>query len=97
MDQQREIEQIAYELYLQRGGKPGDPVADWFLAERIYVERQTQVGSLEMGVDVVEEVEVAPKKVARKKADTAKTVAPKAEKTVKAPTIRAKKTTKKSE
>ena len=91
MDQQREIEQIAYELYLQRGGTPGDPVADWFLAERIYVERQLQTLTPE------EVVEVAPKKVTKKKADTAKTAAPKAEKTVKATTTRTKKATKKAE
>ena len=91
MDQQREIEQIAYELYLERGGRPGDPVADWLTAERIYIERLTQVSLPETTA------EVAPKKVTRKKADTAKTAAPKVEKTVKAPTTRAKKTTKKAE
>jgi len=34
-----EIAKIAYELYLQRGGQPGDPVNDWLTAERIYIER----------------------------------------------------------
>ena len=24
----------AYEIYLRRGGRPGDPVEDWFTAER---------------------------------------------------------------
>jgi hypothetical protein len=91
MDQQREIEQIAYELYLERGGRPGDPVADWLTAERIYIERQTQASLVEAVV------EVSPKKATRKKADTAKTAAPKAEQTVKAPTTRAKKATKKAE
>ncbi len=30
----REIEQRAYYIYLQRGGRGGDPVADWLRAER---------------------------------------------------------------
>ncbi len=30
----REIERRAYFIYLQRGGAPGDPVADWLQAER---------------------------------------------------------------
>lgn len=41
MNQQNEIAQIAYELYLKRGGRPGDPVQDWITAERIYAERKS--------------------------------------------------------
>ena len=29
----------AYELYRERGGQPGDAMADWLQAEREYVER----------------------------------------------------------
>jgi hypothetical protein len=29
----------AYELYIERGGQPGDRVADWLEAEREYYER----------------------------------------------------------
>lgn len=39
MDNNQEIAKIAYELYLLRGGEPGDPVSDWVTAERIYAER----------------------------------------------------------
>ena len=39
MNQQNEIAKIAYELYLMRNGAPGDPVADWLMAERIFAER----------------------------------------------------------
>src|SRR5262245_53410502 len=39
MDQHQEIARIAYELFLMRGGIPGDPVADWVTAERLFAER----------------------------------------------------------
>lgn len=42
MQNQQEIAKIAYELYLTRGGAPGDPVADWVTAERIYAEKMAQ-------------------------------------------------------
>ena len=95
MDQQREIEQIAYELYLKRGGTPGDPAADWFTAERIYIERQLQGTTSTTEVEATTSAATAPRKTTRKKADTAKTVAPKVEKTVKATTTRTKKAAKK--
>ena len=31
---EREIRARAYEIYLQRGGQPGDEVEDWLQAER---------------------------------------------------------------
>ena len=34
-----EIRQRAFELYIERGKKPGDGVADWLQAEREYHER----------------------------------------------------------
>ena len=40
MNTDQEIARIAYELYLKRGGAPGDPVTDWTTAERIYAERR---------------------------------------------------------
>jgi len=41
MDRYSEIAKIAYELYLQRGGAPGDPQTDWLVAEKIFAERQS--------------------------------------------------------
>ncbi|HET6266780.1 MAG TPA: DUF2934 domain-containing protein [Acidobacteriota bacterium] len=39
MNKQQEIEKIAYELYLQRGGSSNNPVEDWMTAEQIFIER----------------------------------------------------------
>ena len=33
-DLEEEIRRRAYELYLQRGGTPGDPSQDWLVAEQ---------------------------------------------------------------
>jgi hypothetical protein len=33
-----QIRTRAYEIYLRRGGRPGDPVDDWFCAERELLE-----------------------------------------------------------
>jgi len=41
MDRYSEIAKIAYELYIQRQGAPGDPQTDWLVAEKIFAERQT--------------------------------------------------------
>jgi len=41
MDRYSEIAKIAYELYIRRQGEPGDPQTDWFVAERIFGERET--------------------------------------------------------
>ena len=35
----QEIEQRAYEIYLERCGEPGDPIEDWLAAE----EKLTQI------------------------------------------------------
>jgi len=40
MDRYSEIAKIAYELYISRQGAPGDSQADWFVAERIFAERE---------------------------------------------------------
>ena len=39
-----EIRRRAYELYLQRNGQDGDPVGDWFIAEREVRARHATVG-----------------------------------------------------
>jgi hypothetical protein len=39
-----EIRHRAYELYLQRNGQAGDPVKDWFVAEREVRARHATVG-----------------------------------------------------
>ena len=39
MNEQQEIEKIAYDLYLQRGGSSNNPVEDWMTAEQIFIER----------------------------------------------------------
>jgi hypothetical protein len=39
-----EIRRRAYELYLQRNGKAGDPNRDWFVAEREVRARHATAG-----------------------------------------------------
>ena len=70
MEQNHEIAKIAYELYLMRGGSPGDPVSDWITAERIYAERTTRV---EKGFTVEERVDIAPAATSRARRVTVKT------------------------
>jgi len=96
MDQQREIEQIAYELYLKRGGRSGDSAADWFMAERIYIERMQQSAPMTT-TETVESQKPVAKTTTRKKADAAKTSVLKPEKTVKSTNARTRKSTKKAE
>jgi len=40
-----EIRRRAYELYLQRNGQDGDPVGDWFVAEREIRARYATAGA----------------------------------------------------
>jgi hypothetical protein len=58
MQNQNEIAKIAYELYLMRGGAPGDPVADWITAERIYAERMAHQHALRVVEETAQEVEI---------------------------------------
>ena len=85
MDHQTEIAKIAYELYLSRGGAPGDPVLDWLVAEQIYADKmatrvqaagsQTQPEMPVMEQAAVTAAKPARKKVVTKPAPTAKTTA----------------------
>lgn len=69
MEQNQEIAKIAYELYLMRGGSPGDPVADWITAERIYAERKATVEKM---LTVEERVDIAPAAASRARKAAAK-------------------------
>lgn len=39
-----EIAQRAYEIYLERGGAPGDALGDWTQAERELLEKKSRPG-----------------------------------------------------
>ena len=75
MDQQQEISKIAYKLYLERQGEPGDPLQDWLMAEKIYEEQigvviqQTGSETESESTDTsVEPTNPVPKKITSKSA-----------------------------
>ena len=48
VDRETVIE-LAYELYLRRGGEPGHDVEDWLMAERILLEEKKRSGPAGVG------------------------------------------------
>lgn len=46
--------QLAYELYLRRGGEPGHDVEDWLMAEQILLEEKKRSDPTDAGAAIRE-------------------------------------------
>jgi hypothetical protein len=56
-----QIRARAYDIFLRRGGRPGDPVDDWFAAERELInEAPAQIHSADALIDEPAPIHQAP-------------------------------------